>query len=274
MNNTRTPDRPAGWAAIDLFRSLWRDFRAAARDLPRAAWIAWLKVLALGTVIISLVSLALTLWARWAEPGFLSAWDRRTLEQLLASEPISFHKAIILESPGNQVGMLLLLAAVILVGIMRRRPLVVAGILAAYFIASSAFWVGWGVWNRERPDLVLGGVAAPGLHSFPSGHMVHVAALYGYLTLLWCGATRHWGERIVAVLLYAVLLVGVSLARLMLGTHWPSDILAGTLLGLLWAGALFLAQRAAERAAYPASIRKMSAKSAPGPTMRVERGES
>lgn len=274
MDHTRIPDRPAGWAAIHLFHSLWRDFIAAARDLPRAAWIAWLKALALGTVLISLVSLGLTLWARWADPVFLGAWDQRTLEQLLASEPISFHKAIIFESPGNQVGMLLLLAAVILVGIMRRRPLVVAGILAAYFIASTAFWVGWGVWNRERPDLVLGGIAAPGLHSFPSGHMVHVAALYGYLTLLWCGATARWAERIVAMLIYAVLLVGVALARLMLGTHWPSDILAGATLGILWAGALFYAQRAAERVAYPASIRKMSAKSAPGPTMRAERGES
>lgn len=76
--------------------------------------------------------------------------------------------------------------------------------------------------------------------------MVHVTAIYGYLTFLWLRASRRWVERSLALILCAVWIGLVGLARLVLGTHWPSDIIAGGILGLLWAITLAAAHQLAE----------------------------
>jgi membrane-associated phospholipid phosphatase len=251
MNTTaqrtaRSARNSTGWAAFDTLRDLWRRFWESARALPTGAWAAWARTLFIGLALTCLVALGLTLWARAAEPQWLAAWDRATLESILARELLPFPSAIVWESPGNGVGVGLLIAAVVLLGVYSRRPLVVASILAAYLLGGAVFWVGWGLWERARPDLVLGGAAAPGLHSFPSGHMVHVTVLYGYLTYLWCRAAGVI-ERVLAVALCVAWVALVAVSRLVLGTHWPSDLLAGALLGLLWTAALALAHHSAER---------------------------
>lgn len=249
--STPTSSAPAGWAAPRLARDLWRRFATAARAMPREAWGRWAKTLAAGLAITCLVSLALTLWARSADPQWLAAWDREQLEGLLAREPISFAHAIVYESPGNGVTLGILIGATLLLAIYAARPVVAANMLAGYGVGAAAFWVGWGLWDRARPDLVLGGAAAPGLHSFPSGHMVHVTAIYGYLTYLWWRSSASPFERLLAVALCAAWVALVAVARLVLGTHWPSDILAGALLGLLVALTLAAAHAAAERPSRP-----------------------
>jgi hypothetical protein len=77
---------------------------------------------------------------------------------------------------------------------------------------------------RPRPAgarLLLG---QPSTGSFPSGHAVLVVAA---ATVLWTSdLPRRW--RVAA----AVLAAGVALSRVAVGHHWPSDVLAGGLLGL------------------------------------------
>jgi membrane-associated phospholipid phosphatase len=67
--------------------------------------------------------------------------------------------------------------------------------------------------------------------SFPSGHTL--AATVTCLTLLWLlrlhGVRGRWWAAAIAV--GAVSAVGVGFTRLYLGVHWPSDVLAGWLLG-------------------------------------------
>jgi membrane-associated phospholipid phosphatase len=251
MQTTRPAPRssasPGGWAAIGLAQTLWQRFAEAARAMPRRAWARYARALAIGLAVTCLVSLGVTLWAQRAAPQWLDAWDRAALEAVVAAEPLSIPRAIIFESPGNMVGIALLMAAVLPLAMRAGRPVIVSNMLLGYAIGAAAFWVGWGLWSRERPDLVLDGVAAPGLHSFPSGHMVHVTLLYGYLAYLWCRASRSPLERALAVLLCAAWITLVALSRLVLGTHWPSDVIAGTLLGLLVAASLAVAQRQAER---------------------------
>ncbi len=38
----------------------------------------------------------------------------------------------------------------------------------SYELKLAIVWIGWGYGNRDHPDLMADGVAAPGLHSFPS----------------------------------------------------------------------------------------------------------
>jgi undecaprenyl-diphosphatase len=86
--------------------------------------------------------------------------------------------------------------------------------------------------DRARPDLVDAVATAPG-RSFPSGHaltsMVGCAVLLLLVTPL---LSRRW--RAVAIVLAIVVPLVVAFARVGLGVHYLSDVVAGMLLGLGW----------------------------------------
>ena len=87
------------------------------------------------------------------------------------------------------------------------------------------------VFIRERPELLARMVAAGG-YSFPSGHSFGSAAVYGAAALCLGERYPRQKRRFWTFAAFAVLLVGVS--RAYLRVHFPSDVLAGWGLGLLW----------------------------------------
>jgi membrane-associated phospholipid phosphatase len=85
--------------------------------------------------------------------------------------------------------------------------------------------------GRGRPPEASALVDAAG-HAFPSAHAASGMALYGLLALIVMPHLR--GRRRVAAAALAVGLVGaLGLTRVYLGAHYPSDVVAGWLVGAL-----------------------------------------
>lgn len=88
--------------------------------------------------------------------------------------------------------------------------------------------------NRPRPHVFIWGTQAFG-SSFPSGHAM--GATITYSTVAYLAARLHrraWARWLtMSVALLVIFLIGVS--RMYLGVHYPSDVLAGFIMGLAWA---------------------------------------
>jgi membrane-associated phospholipid phosphatase len=248
ITSSHSSRRAGRWAATSYFADLWAQLRRESRALPAEAWRRWIQLTLVGLLLTCAFSAGLTLLARWAAPRWLQEWDAATLPVLIDRAPLSFSAAGLLETPGNLFGMILLVGMAVVLAIRAGRPLIVASMLSLYWLGTAVLWAGWLLWERGRPELVAGGIAAPGLHSFPSGHILHTVAVYGFLAYLWCRATTSWVERLVAVSLCIALCLAVALSRLVLGAHWPSDVLGGALIGALWLLVGVVALRRAELA--------------------------
>lgn len=85
------------------------------------------------------------------------------------------------------------------------------------------------LWGRERPSLWQS-ISPEDSFSFPSGHAMGSATLAAVLVLLAWPTRWRWPVALAA----AVFVVLVGLARLYLGVHYPSDILAGWAAALVW----------------------------------------
>jgi undecaprenyl-diphosphatase len=84
--------------------------------------------------------------------------------------------------------------------------------------------------HRPRPA-VLHLVHATG-SSFPSGHATESAAVGVALILLTRGASHR--QRIAAVVVVTALVAAIAGSRVYLGVHYPTDVLAGIILGSAW----------------------------------------
>jgi undecaprenyl-diphosphatase len=118
------------------------------------------------------------------------------------------------------------------------------------FIASAGgWWLNWALkalFQRPRPEIV------PHLRdvltlSFPSGHAMTSAAVYLTLGALLMRIAHRRVTKVycIAAAMFVTVLVGAS--RVYLGVHYPTDVLAGWLVGLSWALACWLVERAIER---------------------------
>ncbi|HEX6740346.1 MAG TPA: phosphatase PAP2 family protein [Sphingomicrobium sp.] len=109
----------------------------------------------------------------------------------------------------------------------RRLPLVLIAIVLVGRGLSEAqkYWIA-----RVRPDLEPHLVVVK-TSSFPSGHAASSMIFYLTVALALTAGTR-WHRAAAAGAILLSLAIGAS--RVMLGVHWPSDVIGGWAFGLLW----------------------------------------
>ena len=218
----------------DGLRETWRQSKLAWITIPAAAKVRYAVTLAIGFVACMVLTAGITLAARWSAPRGLAAWDERVLRAIDAQQSMSYQNAVLLESFGNLAYMIPLTAACAIIAARRRKPLLAIAFVASYVLARPIVALGWWIWDRQRPELILDGKLSPPLHSFPSGHVALALSVYGILAFLWIRASKSWLERVTAVVLLVALVMTTGLARVRLGTHWPSDVIAGFVIGVAW----------------------------------------
>lgn len=168
--------------------------------------------------------------------GDTAALDRAILDAFAAlREPAvdAFFRGVTWLGSGTALATATALILAILAA--RRRWASVWLLGMTYFGASLTTWLLKLTFGRERPQLhaTLGEIARSDW-SFPSGHATHAAAFAFGLWLL--VARRRPDLRTLASLALGTSVLLVAASRPYLQVHWPSDVLAGILVAVFWAG--------------------------------------
>ncbi len=109
----------------------------------------------------------------------------------------------------------------------RRDALLLAALLLSERLAVAALKLAFA---RDRPD-PAGHLDAVHTMAFPSGHSANAMTLGLGAALLLTAPGRGRSAAVAAGLLFALAVGGT---RLVLGVHWPSDVVGGWAFGALW----------------------------------------
>lgn len=117
--------------------------------------------------------------------------------------------------------------------------------------------------DRPRPHIFTWGAQAVS-SSFPSGHAMSATIVYSTVAYLAARLQKQRWARSLTMVFAALVVLLICLSRLYLGVHYPSDVLAGVVVGLSWAAfcmaTLEAIQRYSER-----NAREVTKDEAPAP---------
>jgi undecaprenyl-diphosphatase len=114
---------------------------------------------------------------------------------------------------------------------LRREAVLFAMTVAGGWIANTAVKL---LVGRERPQIVPHLMEAGG-DSFPSGHSFNSAVVYIAMALAFAALSRRHSVRYTLIAAAMAISALVAWSRVLLGVHFPSDVIAGWLGGAGWA---------------------------------------
>lgn len=213
------------------------------------AWLARLELGVLGTVLAAAAALfAFTEIADAVMEGDTRAFDEFLLLRLRdaadPSDPIgprwleeTVRDFTALGGTGVLAAVALAVAGFLALTGKGHAAATVAVAVAGGFLLSNA--LKWG-FARPRPDLVPHGQAVY-TQSFPSSHAMLSAVVYLTLGALLARTQPLRRAKLYFLGIAALLTVVVGTSRVYLGVHWPTDVLAGWMVGAAWALLCWLA---------------------------------
>lgn len=226
----RTMSRRPRAADAPTTRPTAEQVRLAALRLIPSAVLLWALLAGLGYIL-----------TRWLTHTAFARWDLSVDRWFAGHRGRSWNLATQIGSHAAETYTVVAIGVVLFVGLR-----VVLGrwreslFLAVAVVGEVMIFVGTTlVIDRPRPA-VPHLDAAPPTSSFPSGHVAAAVALYGaFAVVVWLSSRRGWLRAAAAVLAVAVP-VAVGISRLSRGMHYPTDVLAGALLGAAWLSATAL----------------------------------
>lgn len=200
-------------------------------DIPTSAGARFRSPLLMVSAITAVAAAGLT----WLVAGHPFLPVDATVERDVQSVNVGPLSALFLfytsiGGPMGVVGEAVVFAAVLLLNRRAWRLLIAAALASGwYFLLSSLIF-------RARPSVpeVLRVTEHPGASSYPSGHMI-LFVFYAAILMLCLGyrfLPRSWIPFGWAAAIALVIVGGIS--RMYSGAHWPSDVLAGALIGISW----------------------------------------
>jgi membrane-associated phospholipid phosphatase len=165
----------------------------------------------------------------------IGRWDAdvpRRLVEYRQQDGISESKFITMLSATPTIITLTVLAAAVFrwtFGRWRESLLVIYAVVGetAIFMATTLLI------DRPRPSVPHLDVAPP-TSSFPSGHTAAAVCFYGSVAAIVVWHSRKRWVAIVAVIVCAAVPLTIAASRVYRGMHYPTDVLAGALLGAIW----------------------------------------
>ena len=223
------------YPVVDLYWDVL--FGALRRTAGRAATLrATLGIVLLGGILIAILGTAAFAWmASHVRSGSTQAFDVAVLEWLGARRSPIVDQAM-LEITFLGTGLVVL---------------VIVGVAALFLYLTQHKYSAWLLLASTAGGIVLNNVLKLGFSrprpqvlewqahvmssSFPSGHAMSAAVVYGTVAYLAARLQQRRWARVLTLLVAAIMIVLICVSRLYLGVHYPSDVIAGVLVGLAWA---------------------------------------
>jgi undecaprenyl-diphosphatase len=232
-----TPERRAeSRSRFDLARDvLYATLRAIGRHANNFYTALGIYLIGGAALAIACTALFVQL-ASHVQSGATQSFDE-TVMRWMGAHRIEWIEQSLLEITALGTGlvlmMIVLIAALFLVATQHRFSAFLllvasAGGLVLNTILKSSF-------DRPRPRL-FEWLTSPGGSSFPSGHAMGSAIVYFTVAYLIGRLEKRRWMRALTILTSLLLVLLISVSRLYLGVHYPSDVLAGMVIGLAWAG--------------------------------------
>jgi len=168
-----------------------------------------------------------------------AAWERTMLRWFHAQQLPAWLDTIVLGVPLTGTNLTILPGVLILgwwLWKRARQPFVALQLLVVCVGSLSLNPTMKHLLNRDRPDLF----PRRGMYnwaSYPSGHAILTIALYFTIALLLYRARRWRWPFLVAALVF----LANAYSRLYLAVHWPTDLVGGMFIGVVWLAGTWIA---------------------------------
>ncbi|MFN2635570.1 MAG: phosphatase PAP2 family protein [Gemmatimonadaceae bacterium] len=188
-----------------------------------------------GLVVAALGTAAFVELASHVRSGTTQAFDESVI-RWMASHQSHRLDAVMIEitalGTGTVVMMIVAVASLFLVLTQHRYSAIL--LLASTFggiVLDGVLKLGF---HRPRPTIFIPAVNTVS-SSFPSGHAMSAAIVYGTVAYLAARLHKRIWARWILMTAALVVIALICFSRLYLGVHYPSDVLAGVSIGFAWA---------------------------------------